>query len=58
MLTWLSVNLGTIVVSIILIAVVAAIVRKLVKDKRAGISSCGGNCAHCNMCAACRKKNP
>ncbi len=59
MLTWISVNLGTIVVSLILIIVVSAVVFKMIKDKKNGISSCGGNCAHCNMCAACRspKKN-
>ncbi len=56
MLTWISVNLGTIVVSLILIIVVSAVVFKMIKDKKNGISSCGGNCAHCKMCAACRKK--
>lgn len=54
MLTWISVNLGTIVVSLILIIVVSAVVFKMIKDKKSGISSCGGNCARCNMCAACR----
>ncbi len=56
MLTYLSANLGTIIVSLILIVIVAAIIRKLIIDKRNGISSCGGNCAHCKMCASCRKR--
>ncbi|MCR5725152.1 MAG: FeoB-associated Cys-rich membrane protein [Treponema sp.] len=43
--------MGTMLVGVVLAAVVAAICRKLVKDKKRGRSSCGGNCAHC---AACR----
>lgn len=56
MITWITANLGTIVVSLILIVIVAAVISKMIKDKRNGISSCGGNCAHCSMCASCGKK--
>ncbi|MCR5302561.1 MAG: FeoB-associated Cys-rich membrane protein [Lachnospiraceae bacterium] len=58
MLTWISDNAGTIVVLAILAVIVAAIIWKLISDKRKGFSSCGGNCAHCKMCAGCRKKTP
>ena len=34
---------GTILVAVILIAIVAAIIYKLVKDKKQGKSSCGGS---------------
>ncbi len=56
MLTWLTANLGTIVVTLLLIAAVAGIVRSLIRDKRQGKPSCGGNCGHCGMCASCRQK--
>ena len=49
MLDWITENLSTIVVSLILVLVVAAIIRKLVRDKKKGKSSCGCNCAHCAM---------
>ena len=42
MLTMLAENISTIVLCVVLIAVVATIVIKLVKDRRAGKSSCGG----------------
>ena len=55
MVTWITANIGNIVVSLILIAIVTAVIFKLVKDKKNGISSCGGNCAHCGMCASCQR---
>lgn len=40
--------MGTLIVGIGLIAVVAAIVRSMYKDKKAGKSiQCGGDCKHC-----------
>ena len=38
---------ATIIIGICLLAVVAAIIKKLIKDKLAGKSSCGGNCSSC-----------
>lgn len=55
MLDWITENLSTIVVSLILLLVVAAIIRKLVRDKKKGKSSCGCNCAHCAMAESCHK---
>ena len=55
MLDWITENLSTIVVSLILVLVVAAIIRKLVRDKKKGKSSCGCNCAHCAMAGSCHK---
>lgn len=45
-------NAGTIFVLVLLIAVVCLIVRKMIRDKKAGrtcgsCGSCGGNCSHC-----------
>ena len=40
--------LGTLVVLLILLAVVGAIIWSMVKDKKNGKSSCGGNCSAFN----------
>ncbi len=56
MLAWLAENIATIIISLILLLVVAAIVFKLVKDKKKGKSTCGNNCAHCAMAGSCHKQ--
>ena len=53
MLQWISVNAGTLVLCILLLAVVAWIVRSLLRQKKQGKSSCGCNCAHCAMHGSC-----
>lgn len=55
MFSWLVNNLGTILISLALITIVVIIIMKLRKDKKAGKSSCGGNCAHCAMAGSCHK---
>ena len=50
MLQWLSANLGTILISAALLVVVILIIRYLLRQKKAGKSSCGGDCAHCRGC--------
>ena len=55
MLNWITDNLITIIVSLVLILIVAAIIRKLVRDKKKGKYSCGCNCAHCAMAGSCHK---
>ena len=52
MITLISDNLGTIVVSLILVLAVVLIIRTMINDKKQGKSSCGGNCANCRMCAS------
>lgn len=47
MFAWIAKNIGTILICLVLILIVAAIIRSMVKDKKAGKSSCGGNCSHC-----------
>ena len=56
MLSWLTANIGTVLITLFLIAIVVIIVVKLRKDKKKGVSSCGGNCAHCAMGGACHQK--
>ena len=54
MLEWLAANAATIIISLVLLAAVCLIVRKLVKDKRSGKGGCssGGNCSGCTACGA------
>ena len=55
MTVFLAENLSTIVVSVILIAVVILIIRKMHRDRSAGCSSCGGSCGQCPSAGMCRK---
>ena len=50
---WLKQNLGTIVVSLVLVAIVVLIIAKMVRDKKNGKSSCGCGCANCAMRGKC-----
>ena len=42
--------MGTIIVGGVLAIIVGLLVWKMIKDKKAGKSSCGGDCAHCRGC--------
>ncbi len=53
MITWIAQNIGSIVITLLLIFIIAGIIFRLIKDKKQGKSTCGGNCAHCQMCAGC-----
>ena len=53
MIAWITENLGTILITLVLILVVTGIILKLVRDRKKGISSCGGSCAHCGMFQNC-----
>ena len=54
MLSWLQANLGSIVVVLVLLAIVALIVRRLVMDRKAGKHICGGSCGSCGGgCSGC-----
>lgn len=49
-------NAGTIVVSLVMIAIVACIVFSLIRDRKRGKSSCGSGCSCCAMNGSCHKK--
>ena len=53
MLAWLSNNIATVIISLVLAVIVALIIFSLVKNKKKGESSCGCNCAHCAMSGSC-----
>ncbi len=55
---WLAANWGTLVVLMVVAALVGAVIVSLVRAKRQGKTSCGGNCAGCAGCASrnsCRR---
>ena len=56
MAQWIADNLGNICISLVLVIIVAAIIRGIIKDKRQGKSSCGCNCGHCAMAGTCHYK--
>lgn len=58
MLAWLSQNLATIIICAVLIAVVAAIIVGMIRDKKKGKSacSCGCGCGGCAMSGICHSE--
>ena len=47
--------MGTILVLAILIAIVAGIIRSMIRDRKHGCSSCGAGCANCGTGCAMRR---
>ena len=58
MLDFLKENLSTIIIGLIILAVVAGIVVKMIKDKKNGKSSCscGCGCENCPSAGICHDK--
>lgn len=56
MMSWLSANLSTVLISVILVAIVICIILVMRRDKKKGKSTCGGNCGHCPMGGSCHKQ--
>ena len=56
MLDWIAANLGTILISLVLAVIVTLIVVYLLRQKKAGKSSCGAGCAHCAMHGQCHSQ--
>jgi hypothetical protein len=47
--------ISTAIVLAILVGAVALIIRKMIKDKKAGKSSCGCDCSTCGGACGCNK---
>lgn len=56
MIGFLSNNIGTIIVLLVLITVVASIVFHQIKLKKKGKNTCGCGCSSCAMSEICHKK--
>ena len=50
---WLIANIGSILVGVVVLAVVALVIVLMVRDKKQGKSSCGNSCASCPMAGKC-----
>ena len=53
MLAWLSANLVNIALVAVLVLIVGLLLCGMIRDKKAGKSSCGCNCASCGACSGC-----
>ena len=53
MFAWLTANLINIALIAVIALVVGLLIRSMIRDKKAGKSSCGGNCASCGACGGC-----
>ena len=56
MLAWITENIGTILISAVLLLVVVLIIRKLIRDRKKGKTACGCGCANCAMSGSCHKE--
>ena len=53
MLAWIAVNLINIALIAVILLIAALIVRGMLRDRKAGKSSCGGSCSGCSACGGC-----
>ncbi len=53
MFAWLSANLINIVLIAVIMLIVGLLIRSMIRDRKAGKRSCGGNCAGCGACSTC-----
>lgn len=52
-------NIGTIIVTLVIIAIVTAVIIVMRNDKKKGKSLCGASCKHCPNSELCHKaQNP
>ncbi|MGN0628241.1 MAG: FeoB-associated Cys-rich membrane protein [Oscillospiraceae bacterium] len=58
MLEWITANLGTIVVSAVLVLVIGLIIARMIKNKKSGkpSCSCGCGCSECAFHSQCHKE--
>lgn len=56
MLTFISENIATIIILLILISAVVAITANLIKNRKKGKSSCGCGCENCPMSGSCHSE--
>ncbi len=57
-MAWLAENIGTILVSLVLIVIVALIIRKMIRDRRQGKRSCSCGCEGCASRGMCQREKP
>ena len=55
MLAWFSANLINIALTAVIVLIVGLLIFVMVRDRKAGKSSCGGSCSSCGACGGCGK---
>ena len=58
MLAYIVSHMGYIVVTLVLILIVAAVIFRMVRDKRSGKGGCGCGCSGCANAHYCHPKVP
>lgn len=56
-MSWIISNIGTIIVIVAVVAIVAGVIISILRDKKAGKSTCGSNCAHCALHGQCHPQS-
>lgn len=55
MWAWITANLATILIALVLLAVVVCIVWRLIRNRKKGKSTCGCGCENCPGSQFCHK---
>ncbi len=50
---WLSANLVNIALTAAVALITGLLIRSMIRDRKAGKSSCGGSCSSCGVCGGC-----
>ena len=50
---WFAAHIADIVIIAVILTAVFFVIRGMIRDKKAGKSSCSGSCAGCGACAGC-----
>ncbi len=53
MIEWLYSNMANIVIIAAVLGIVTLVIVSMIRDKKAGKSSCGCSCSHCAMAGKC-----
>ncbi len=53
MTDWIVNNLSTILVLAAVVLAVFFVIRGMIRERRSGACSCGGNCGSCGCCGSC-----
>lgn len=56
MFEWIAQNIATLLIGLVLLLVTAAIIFRMLRNKKNGKSSCGCGCMGCPMSGACHKR--
>ena len=54
--TWLTENIATIIIGVLLMAAIAAILVHMIRNRKKGKTTCGRGCSHCPMSDSCHPK--